>query len=129
MNEMVQINGCDNERVERFNDSEEERIIVTADGFDGIDVSLPINEGNIVVGLLIGSKKKKQEDDEYVSDEIYNSNPDVSDDDNGPNFEKFRKYQLNKNFKFKWGMQFNSLDDFREENREWSVLNGRELLL
>ncbi|KAI5441517.1 hypothetical protein KIW84_010843 [Lathyrus oleraceus] len=96
MNEMVEINGCDNERVERFNDSEEERIIFTADGFDGIDVSLPINK-------------------------------DVSDDDNGPNFEKFRKYQLNKNFKFKWSMQFNSPDDFREENREWSVLNGREI--
>lgn len=98
-------------------------------GFDGIDVSLPINEGTLVVELLTGSKKNKWEDDEYVSDELECSNPDVSDDDNGPKFENFRKDQLNKNFKFKWSMQFNSLDDFIEEIHEWLVLNGKELLL
>ncbi|KAI5388074.1 hypothetical protein KIW84_073964 [Lathyrus oleraceus] len=97
------------------------------DGFDGINVSLPIDEGTTVVGLLTGSKKNKGEDDEYVSDELDNSDPDVSDDDNGPKFEKFRKDKLNKNFKFKWGMQFNYLDDFREAIRECSVLNGREI--
>lgn len=90
----------------------DERTTTIADGFDGINVSLPINEGTIVVGLLTGSKKNKGEDDEYVSDELDNSDPDVSDDDNGPKFEKFRKDQLNKNFKFKWGMQFNYLNDF-----------------
>jgi hypothetical protein len=37
------------------------------------------------------------------------------------------KDQLNKNFKFKWGMQFKSLDDFREAIREWSVLNDMEI--
>ncbi|KAI5433621.1 hypothetical protein KIW84_020772 [Lathyrus oleraceus] len=90
-------------------------------GFDGIDVSLPVNEGTIVVGLLTSSKKKKWEDDKYVGDELDNSDPDVSDDDNGPEFDKFRIDQLNNNLKFKWGMQFDSLYDFREEIREWKA--------
>lgn len=124
VNEIIDLDGCDDDGVEGFNDSENERTTAIADGFDGIDVSLPINEGTIFVGLLIGSKKKKWEDDEYVSDELDNSDPNVYDDDNGPKFEKFRKDQLNTNFKFKWGMQFNSIDDFREEICEWSILNG-----
>ncbi|KAI5409260.1 hypothetical protein KIW84_054895 [Lathyrus oleraceus] len=115
VNEMVELDGCDDEGVEGFNDSENERTTAIA---DGIDVSLPINEGTIVVGLLTGSKKKKWKDDEYVNDELDNFDPDVYDDDNWPKFDKFRKDQLNKNFKFKWGMQFNSLDDFRETIRE-----------
>lgn len=41
------------------------------------------------------------EDDEYVSDDLDNSNPNVSDDNNVPKFEKIRKYQLSENFKFK----------------------------
>ncbi|KAI5405667.1 hypothetical protein KIW84_052433 [Lathyrus oleraceus] len=94
---------------------EDERTAATVDGFDGIDVSLPINEGTIVIGLLTGSKKKKWEDDEYVSDELDRYDPNVSDDDNGPKFEKFRKDQLNRSFKFKWGMQFNSLDDLERQ--------------
>ena len=43
-------------------------------------------------------------------------------------FEKFKKEKLNKNFKFKWGMEFNSLDDFRKAIREWTILNGREII-
>ncbi|KAI5417211.1 hypothetical protein KIW84_042000 [Lathyrus oleraceus] len=73
VNEIIDLDGCDDEGVERFNDSENERTTAIVDGFDGIDVSLPINEGTIFVGLLIGSKKKKWEDDEYVSDELDNS--------------------------------------------------------
>ncbi|KAI5384162.1 hypothetical protein KIW84_071244 [Lathyrus oleraceus] len=59
MNEMVELDGFDDEGVEGFNDSEDERTTAIADGFDGIDVSLPITKGTIVVGLLTGSKKKK----------------------------------------------------------------------
>ncbi|KAI5414524.1 hypothetical protein KIW84_040139 [Lathyrus oleraceus] len=104
LNGMVELDGRDDEGVEGFNDSVDERTTAIADGFDGIDVPLPINEGTIVAGLLTGSKKKKWKDDKHVSDEQNNSDPDVSDDDNGSKFEKFRKGQLNKNFKFKWGM-------------------------
>lgn len=83
---MVELDECDDEGVDEFNDSEDEITTVIADVFDGIDVSLPINKGIIVVGLLTGSKKKKWEDDEYVSDELDNFDPDVYDDDNGPKF-------------------------------------------
>ncbi|KAI5434061.1 hypothetical protein KIW84_021068 [Lathyrus oleraceus] len=102
VNEIVKLDGCDDEGVEGFNDSEDERTIAIANEFDGIDVSLPITEGTIVAGFLTGSKKNKWEDDEYVSDELDNSDLYVSDDDNGPKFEKFRKKQLNNNVKFKW---------------------------
>lgn len=59
VNEMVELDRCDDEGVEGFNDNEDERTTAIADGFDGIDVSLPINEGTIVVGLLTSSKKEE----------------------------------------------------------------------
>ena len=78
---------------------------------------------------MSGSKQKSCEDDEYVSDELDSFVSYLSDSDKGkvPKFEKFRKEHLNKDFKFQWGMQFNSQDDFRYAIREWSVLNGREV--
>ncbi|KAI5425876.1 hypothetical protein KIW84_031629 [Lathyrus oleraceus] len=102
VDEMVKLDGYDDEGVGGFNDSEDQRTSAIADGFDGIDISLPINKGTIVTGLLAGSKKKKREDNEYVTDGLDNSDPDVSDDDNVPMFDKVKKNQLNKNFKFKW---------------------------
>ncbi|XP_058746238.1 uncharacterized protein LOC131619115 [Vicia villosa] len=68
-----------------------------------------------------------EDGDEYVTDELDSSDPDLSDEDKGHKFEKFKKEHFNKNFKFEWGMEFNSLDEFREAIREWSVLNGREI--
>lgn len=35
--------------------------------------------------------------------------------------------QLNKNYKFKVGKEFKSLDEFKEATIEWSVLNGRKI--
>lgn len=61
---------------------------------------VPINEGDIVAGLL-GKPKKKIEDDEYYSDDLDNSYPDESGDDERPKFERFRREQLNKDYKFK----------------------------
>ncbi|KAI5411824.1 hypothetical protein KIW84_056772 [Lathyrus oleraceus] len=48
---------------------------------------------------------------------------DQSGDEECPKFERFRQKQLNKDYKFKWDMEFNYLVDFREAIREWSVLN------
>ncbi|KAI5439719.1 hypothetical protein KIW84_025189 [Lathyrus oleraceus] len=59
VNEMVELDGCDDEGLEGFNDNEDESTTAIADGFDGIDVSLSINEGTIIVGLLTGSEKKE----------------------------------------------------------------------
>ncbi|XP_058765177.1 uncharacterized protein LOC131638625 [Vicia villosa] len=123
----------DEEIIEGFNDSEDERTTAIVDGFDdldGIDVTVPIREGPVIAGLLPCPKKKKYDDEdeeEYLSEELNSSDPDNSEDDKKPKFEKFKKEQLTKDFKFKWGMEFTSLDDFREAIREWTVLNGREI--
>lgn len=120
------VKGLDDEVVERLDDSEDDRAIALVDGFGGVDVIIPINQGEIVAGLLY-RPNKKAEDDEYYSDELDNSDPNDSGDKEWPKYERFRKEQLNKDYKFKWGMKFNSLVDFREEICEWSVLNGREI--
>lgn len=123
---MPNMEGFDDEGVKSLDDSEDERTTAIIDGFDGIDSNLPINQQAIVVGYL-GSPSRKFEDDDYFSDELDNSDPDESDDDEGPKFEKFRNEQLNKDYKFKWGMEFNSISDFIDAIREWSLLNGREI--
>jgi hypothetical protein len=46
------------------------------------------------------------------------------DEDSGPKNQKFGRSQLNKDFKFKKCMEFNTLNDFREVVRHWNVING-----
>lgn len=89
INEMTNMEAIDDEGVEGFDDSEDERTIVITDGFDFTQL---LNECNIVARLICSSKKK-MDDDEYVSDELDNSDLDESDDEKGegPKFEKFRK--------------------------------------
>ncbi|XP_058766938.1 uncharacterized protein LOC131640561 [Vicia villosa] len=127
VNDFVGLDATDEDAVERLNNSEDERTTTIADGFEEIDVTIPIREGPEIAGLLPYPSKRKLEDEDYVSEELDSSDPDKYEDEKGPKFEKFRKEQFNKNSKFKWGMQFNSLDDFREAIREWIVLNGREI--
>ncbi|XP_058753414.1 uncharacterized protein LOC131626580 [Vicia villosa] len=117
----------DEELVEGLNDSEDERTTTLADGFEEIDVSLPVNEGPDIAGYLTFPSKTKGDNDEYVSEDLLSYDPDNSEDEKGPGFEQFKKEELNKDFKFKWGMEFNTLDYFREAIREWKVLNGREI--
>ncbi|KAI5422440.1 hypothetical protein KIW84_045764 [Lathyrus oleraceus] len=111
--EMINMEGFDDKGVEGFDDSEDERTTTITYGFDGIDVNLPINKCTIVVGFLYSSNKKI-EDDEHVGDELEYSNLDKFDEDKWPKFEKFRKNKLNRDYKFKWGMEFNFLADFRD---------------
>lgn len=63
----------------------------------------------------------------YVSDELYNSDYDTSNTKKGPNYDKFRMDDLENNYKFKVGLEFTSLDEFKEAVIELSILNGREL--
>ncbi|XP_050908438.1 uncharacterized protein LOC127122074 [Lathyrus oleraceus] len=102
------------------------------DGFEGIDVTKPIREEpNNSKEEPNNSKeepnKSMDSDDVYYSDELNSSDPDDSCDEERPKYARFRKEHLNKDFIFKWGMEFNTLDDFRAAIREWSVLNGREI--
>jgi hypothetical protein len=65
--------------------------------------------------------------DDYFSEELDSSDPDDSDHEPWPRYEKFRKEQLNKDYEFRLGMEFNSLKEFKDAIREWNVLNGHEI--
>ncbi|XP_058751316.1 uncharacterized protein LOC131624382 [Vicia villosa] len=130
VNETDVMDQSDEEGVEGLGDSEDERATGLEDGFEDIDVFVPMKEAPSLSDVMRGSKKKEMEDEdeyEYVTDELDNSDPDLSDEDKVHKLENFKKEHFNKNFKFEWGMEFNSLDEFREAIREWSVLNGREI--
>lgn len=94
---MTDVEGLDDEVVEGLNDSEDDRVTALV---DGVDATTPINQGQIVA-RLIGRPYKKTEDDEYYSDELDISDPDESGDKEGSKFERFKKYELNKHYKFK----------------------------
>ncbi|XP_050909711.1 uncharacterized protein LOC127123544 [Lathyrus oleraceus] len=119
------IDGLDEEKVEGLDDSEDERATAYFDGFEGIDVTKPIREEPN--NSMEEPNKSMDSDDVYYSDELNSSDPDDSCDEERPKYARFRKEHLNKDFIFKWGMEFNTLDDFRAAIREWSVLNGREI--
>lgn len=118
LNGVKNMEGIDYEVIEGFDDIEDDRVTTLVDGFNGVDVTVPINHRDTVAGLL-GRLKKKIENDEYYSDELDISDPNESVDDKGSKFERFRKKHLNIEYKFKWGMKFNYLVDFREAICVW----------
>ena len=63
---------------------------------------------------------------DYVSDELGSSDPDDSDTEKGPEYERFRMEHMHKKFKFKIGMEFSSLKEFKDAIIEWTVINGYE---
>ncbi|KAK2368956.1 hypothetical protein QL285_082115 [Trifolium repens] len=54
--------------------------------------------------------------------------PDASDEERGVRYEKYRKEQMGKKDKFKYGMKFNSLADFRFAIRDHNVRNGYDIM-
>lgn len=54
----------------------------------------------------------------YYNDEIGSSDPVAFDNEKGAKYDKFRMKQLVKNYKFKVGVEFLSLDEFKEEITE-----------
>nr|XP_004489869.1 uncharacterized protein LOC101510316 [Cicer arietinum] len=64
----------------------------------------------------------------YASEELDNSDPDSnSNKEKRPKYDQFRVEELNKNYKFKLGLEFKSLVEFKDAIREWSILNGKEI--
>lgn len=119
INEMIYMEGSEDESVEGFDDSGDERTTTLT---NGVEVNPPPNGSKIVAHVgLICSSQDKIEDDEYVSDALGSPNLDESDDDKGKrlNFENIKKNKLNKNYHFKWGMKFNSLADL-----EMQIVSG-----
>ena len=66
--------------------------------------------------------------EDYDTDEL---DSDVDSDEGastvGPKFSKFRPEDMNKDFKFKLGMESGSLKDFKQALMEHSVLNEKEV--
>ncbi|XP_058726866.1 uncharacterized protein LOC131598245 [Vicia villosa] len=87
-----------------MNDSEDERATDLDDCFEEVDVTLPVSEGPVVAGLLTypskskGESENKGEDDEYLSEDLLSSDPDASEEEKEPRFDKFKKEELNKDF-------------------------------
>ncbi|KAK2455719.1 hypothetical protein QL285_003145 [Trifolium repens] len=69
------------------------------------------------------NSESKFDDGEYESEELHSSDPDASDEERGVRYEKFRNEQMKKKYKFKYGMEFNSLAEFREAIRDHNVRN------
>ncbi|XP_039682969.1 uncharacterized protein [Medicago truncatula] len=82
------------------------------------------------VSLLKNGKGKDVVDEEidrdYLSEEFGSSDPDDSNDET-IKYDQFRMVHLNKDFKFKIGMEFNTLVEFKEAIIEWNVLNGYQI--
>lgn len=140
----------DEVRCVTLDDSEDERGVGLDDGF-GLEYSLPKNGTNRVMiegkeyrvkkrACKNPTKKKTkvaskgpvlledvQIDGDYESDELGSSDPDDSDREKGPKYERFRKTQLCKTFQFKVGVEFSSTKEFKEAIIEWTVLNGYEI--
>ncbi|KAK2427486.1 hypothetical protein QL285_026061 [Trifolium repens] len=100
------------------------------DGF-GVDTNDETrNENNmrlVLSSIEVSESESKFEDDEYESEELGSSDPDASDEERGVRYEKFRKDQMSKKYKFKFGMEFNSLQDFRDAIRDHNVRNGYQV--
>ncbi|KAK2457356.1 hypothetical protein QL285_004634 [Trifolium repens] len=100
------------------------------DGF-GVDADeKKKNEDNMrIVVSSIGCSETNTnfEDGDYESEELHSSDPDASDEERGLRYEKFRKEQMGKTYKPRFGMKFTCLADFRLAIRDWNVRNGYEL--
>ncbi|KAK2395024.1 hypothetical protein QL285_056790 [Trifolium repens] len=121
--------GYDSDVGVKFNDSEDERTIGLEDGFGADPIPEKTNENNmqIVLSSIGCSSGGKFDDDEYESEELNSSDPDASDEERGLRYEKYRKEKMGKKDKFKCGMEFTSLKDFRFAIRDHNVRNGYDI--
>ena len=135
---------------DRLDDSEEERMADDDDGF-GMDNNssrrkiVPVlerwkefqrnsskvrNKRNVSEGSFVTNEEigDHEINEEYMSDDL---DSDVDSDDGLLNvrtkFTKYRPKDMKKDFKFKLGMEFSSLKDFKYALMKHSVLNGKEV--
>ncbi|MCH82669.1 hypothetical protein A2U01_0003480 [Trifolium medium] len=112
----------------KFNDSKDERTTALDDGFGVNPLDERTSEENkkkkVVGSVGCSESGGKFGDEAYVSGELGSSDPDDSNEERGPKYPKFRKEALHANFEFEKGMEFNSLVEFKDVIRHWSILNG-----
>jgi len=134
----------------KLDDSEEERVSDDGDGF-GMDIKQPfrnigpvlnrwksmkqnssrvsnkrdVGKGSFVTNVEVGVHDISEEYDTDGLDFDVDSDEGVGRD--GPKFSKYRPEDMMKDFKFKLGMEFCSLKNFKQTLMEHSVLNGKEV--
>ncbi|XP_058744588.1 uncharacterized protein LOC131617289 [Vicia villosa] len=101
------------------------------DGAGGIENGAGGTEsgaGGIHTGMMTAEMEREHIiDDDYLTDEL-DSGADDDSDGGRPSMVKFRDDEkLRKEFKFKVGMEFSSLKQFKKAVLEHNVLNGREV--
>ncbi len=123
----------------RLDDSEEERALGLDDGFEGDAEDAPSATGtkgpSTVVGTSLnvygGNVGPSTASDDleigYISEQLGSSDPDASDDEQAPAYDTFKMEELTASYKFKVGLEFKSLVEFKEAIIEWNVLNGFEI--
>jgi len=135
---------------DKLDDSEEERVTDDDDGFwMAIDPPLrniilvldrwksmkqnsskvrntrDVGERSFVTNEKVGVHDINEEYDIDELDSDVDSHEGVVND--GPKFSKYRPEDMKKDFKFKLGMEFCSLKDFKQALMKLSVLNGKEV--
>ena len=92
--------------------------------------AIPTAEGNQSEGVGTFTTQQSTADHEidahYSTDEL-DSDVDIAYGDGGRKYPIFRGEDMCKEFKFKLGMEFSSLKQFKQALMEHSVLNGREV--
>ena len=92
--------------------------------------AIPTAEGNQSEGVGTSTTQQSTADHEidahYSTDEL-DSDVDIAYGDGGRKYPIFRGEDMCKEFKFKLGMEFSSLKQFKQALMEHSVLNGREV--
>ena len=135
--------------LDRLDESEEERVADDDDGFGTDNVQRRnfqqvlerwnklkaksssvrkkrnVGEGSFVTNDCVGQHEINEEyDSEQVCSDV---DTDEGVSDKVPKFVKYNAEDMNKSFKFRLGMEFCSLKDFKHALMEHSVLNGKEI--
>ena len=149
--EQVQAKEEEGSARDKLDDSEEERVANDDDELFGLDNGSPRrnigpvldrwkplkqNSSRVRNTTNVGERSFMTNEEvgvhninkEHNSDEL---DFDVDSDEGvvnvGPKFSKYKPEDMKKNFKFKLGMEFCSLKDFKHALIEHSVLNGKEV--
>ncbi|MCI21746.1 hypothetical protein A2U01_0042916, partial [Trifolium medium] len=65
-------------------------------------------------------------DENYASEELNSSDPDASDSEKAPKYDRLRMEELTASYKFKKGLEFASLEEFKLAITDWAVMNQRQ---
>ena len=89
---------------------------------------LEIGEGVVVNDIdPVVVAQQEVDDDAYFSDELDSCDSEDEDGNKNRGYPRFRKEQMRKDFEFTKGMEFSSINEFKDALREHCLLNGKEI--